>query len=74
LKSIVEICFVASGMTACAALECRSGLYDGGGDTRGRQEQRQTGEFSDFGKVGALFFACVQKHDDEDERTMMAPP
>jgi len=54
----------------------RSGLYDGGGDTRGEgKSKRQTGEFSDFGKKSVrssspAFKSMMTKM----KRTMMAPP
>src|SRR5579859_1261472 len=39
-----------------------------GGERRGQRErERKAGEFGEFRKVRVLFFAGVQKHDDEEE-------
>src|SRR5262245_48922176 len=44
-------------------------LGHGGSKESGQsQGKRKAAELGEFGKVGALFFAGVQKHDDEDEK------
>src|SRR5216684_1474844 len=48
--------------------EIAGGAHDGGGDESAHGEsERNTREAREFRKVSALFFARVQKHDDEDE-------